>query len=423
MTILKRSNNRYYLKRRVPKRYAAVESRAVIWQSLNTDSPTEAQRRGIAAWQAQIAVWEALLRGDNPDADTRFIAAQDAARGMGYRFLPIDRVATLPMPELLERMEAALTPAGKVDPRRAAAVLGTAPRAQMTLSRALEQYWVLARDLEFGKSADQIRRARNPRKKAFNNLIGQVGDMPLSDVTRDDLLDFREWWWDRITAEGLTPDSANKDFTYIASTLRLVNTQKRLGLNIPFDGLAFAEGVKTPRLPFSENWIRKHLLAPNVLDGLNTEARCLLLGMINTGYRPSEAQDLRGCDIRLDTNLPHISIEPVNRTLKTADSKRIIPLAGISLEAFRACPDGFPRYRGKAGLSATVNKYLRANGLAETAKHTLYGLRHSFEDRLLDRDVDERIRRDLMGHALGRKRYGRGASPEKLAAAVQSIAL
>jgi integrase len=37
-----------------------------------------------------------------------------------------------------------------------------------------------------------------------------------------------------------------------------------------------------------------------------------------------------------------------------------------------------------------------------------YSLRHSFEDRLLRADVDERVRRDLLGHALGRERYGEG---------------
>ena len=67
----------------------------------------------------------------------------------------------------------------------------------------------------------------------------------------------------------------------------------------------------------------------------------------------------------------------------------MIPLAGVSLEAFRACPGGFPRYKGKAGLSATLNKFLRENGLMGNNRHTLYALRHSFEDRLLDRDVDE----------------------------------
>lgn len=96
----------------------------------------------------------------------------------------------------------------------------------------------------------------------------------------------------------------------------------------------------------------------------------------------------------------------------------------MSLEALKAFPEGFERYRGSsAGLSAVVNKYLRNNGLLETPTHSLYGLRHSFEDRQLAAGVDERIRRDLMGHALNRERYGKGASLKHLQEIVQATAL
>jgi integrase len=101
----------------------------------------------------------------------------------------------------------------------------------------------------------------------------------------------------------------------------------------------------------------------------------------------------------------------------------VIPLAGVSLDAFRQCPNGFPRYSEHPALSATVNKYLRENGLMETPGHTLYSLRHSFEDRMLAAGVDDRIRRDLFGHRLTRERYGQGASLEHLQAVVQSVAL
>lgn len=83
---------------------------------------------------------------------------------------------------------------------------------------------------------------------------------------------------------------------------------------------------------------------------------------------------------------------------------------------------GFPRYADNPGLSATINKYLRENKLLESSNHSLYSLRHSFEDRMLAAGVDDRIRRDLFGHRLDRERYGRGASLEHLAKIVQSIA-
>ncbi len=109
---------------------------------------------------------------------------------------------------------------------------------------------------------------------------------------------------------------------------------------------------------------------------------------------------------------------------RLANARRVIPLCGVSLEAMRKFPQGFPRYRkSPASLSATINKFLREDGLLETPKHSLYGLRHSFEDRQLGAGVDERIRRDLMGHALKRERYGKGASLDHLLSLVHATAL
>jgi integrase len=127
--------------------------------------------------------------------------------------------------------------------------------------------------------------------------------------------------------------------------------------------------------------------------------------------------------IRLDHDIPHIAIEPVGRQLKNDQSQRVIPLTGVSLDAFRECPKGFPTYRFKDKLSDTVNKFLRENGLLETPDHVLYSLRHSFEDRMLAAGVDERIRRDIFGHQLDRERYGMGATLEHKRDILQDIAI
>ncbi|AQS47169.1 hypothetical protein BMG03_04665 [Thioclava nitratireducens] len=89
----------------------------------------------------------------------------------------------------------------------------------------------------------------------------------------------------------------------------------------------------------------------------------------------------------------------------------------------RAFPDGFSRYReSSATLSATVNTYLRDAGLLESERHSLYSLRHAFEDRMLAAGIDERIRRDVMGHALGRERYGEGGRLATIAELLEPIA-
>jgi integrase len=325
---------------------------------------------------------------------------------------------------LLARVEAAVGQDGEPDLREASAVLGALAEPPITVTKALELYWGLAADRTIGKSVDQLRRWKNPRIKAVRNFVDVVGDKALPDIQGDDMLDFRSWWLNRLETSGLTANSANKDLIHLGDVLKTVNKMKRLGLILPLSDLSFKEGETRQRPPFSEAWIREKLLKPGALGGLNTDARCILLGMINTGYRPSEAAPMTSSQIRLDVDVPHISIEPISGHLKSLNARRVIPLVGVSLEAFRQCPSGFPRYRNNSSsLSATVNKFLRSHGLMETPDHSLYSLRHSFEDRLLAVGIDERIRRDLFGHALNRERYGHGATLAKLQDVVQKVAL
>ena len=312
---------------------------------------------------------------------------------------------------------------GEPDRIEAAAVLGGAAEPPITVSRALELFWGLAKDRTLGKSGLQLHKWENPRKKATRNFTAVVGDKALKDISGDDMLAFRDWWMDRLETEGLNPSSANKDMIHLGDVLKTVNKMKRLGLVLPLSDLTFKEGEKVTRPPFSTEWIRDRLLKPGALAGLDTEARCIVLGMVNTGYRPSEGAALQAAQIRLDADVPHISIEPDGRQLKSQYARRVIPLVGVSLAAFRECPAGFPSYRDSESLSDTVNDYFTGRGLRETPAHTLYSLRHSFEDRMLAAEVDDRIRRDLMGHRLDRERYGKGASLEHLAKLIQAIAL
>ena len=420
---LRKRGDTYHLVRRVPQRYRSVESRPSIWITLRTDSEALAKQKAAQTWARYIEGWEAQLAGDTADAERQFQAAHDLAQARGFRWLTATKVATLPREALLERVEASTRRDGTPDKAVAAAVLGGAKEPGITVRRALELYWDLAADKAIGKSEDQVRRWKNPRIKAIDNFIKVVGDKPLASITGDDMLNFRQWWMNRLLKEGLTPNSANKDIGYIGSTFRLVNRLKRLGLVLPLDDLTFEEGDDNKRPPFSEEWIRNKLLATGAFDGMNQEARDIVLTMVNTGCRPSEIAGLLPAHIFLSHSVPHISILPEGKHLKAGSSKRIIPLVGISLEAMQRHPEGFPNYRFKDRISATANSYLRENGLLETDKHTLYSLRHSFEDRMLHAKIDERIRRDLMGHSLGgRERYGNGATLPEARDLLEAIA-
>jgi len=352
------------LYQRVPKRYESVEPRKFVWVSLHTDSRSVAEVKGSAVWSQMNEAWEAKLAGASTDAEERFAAARELAQVRGFRYLPVPTVAKLPVEDLLRRVEAVSVRAGDPDPVEAAAFLGGAKEPEITVSRALELFWQLAKDRTLGKSDDKLRRWRNPRIKAVKNFIDVIGDKPIRQITGDDMLDFRGWWLERLEVEDMTPNSANKDFGHFGDVLRTVNKMKRLGLVLPLSDLAFKNVEAKTRPPFSVAWMRYRLLAPGALDSLNPEARGILLTMVNTGCRPSEIAALRAGQIHLDAKAPHISIEPIGKQLKSANARRVIALTGVSLAAMRAFRDGFPRYvKNSATLSATVNKYLRANGL------------------------------------------------------------
>ena len=63
----------------------------------------------------------------------------------------------LPPKELVQRVDASFEGNTSV-PVKAAAVLGTTPRPQVTNSGAVDLYWGLAEDRLIGNSRDQMRR-------------------------------------------------------------------------------------------------------------------------------------------------------------------------------------------------------------------------------------------------------------------------
>ena len=137
----------------------------------------------------------------------------------------------------------------------------------------------------------------------------------------------------------------------------------------------------------------------------------LVYMMIETGARESEIIGLGTEDIILASDVPHVIIQPnAIRSLKTDSSERKIPLVGAALLAAKEIyPDGLTRYREKPDhASGAINKYLRENDLRPTPKHTLYGLRHTFKDRLRDAGAPEEVIDELMGHKKSGPKYGRG---------------
>jgi integrase len=205
--------------------------------------------------------------------------------------------------------------------------------------------------------------------------------------------------------------------------LKDVSIRRRLNIPEIFRGLRLRGQTERSRMPFEAEFIQEKLLATGALNGLNEDARYVLYVVSETGMRPSEVVNLQEDAIRLDAKIPYVKIQPDGRKLKTEDSEREIPLVGVALAAMALRPKGFARYRDKSSsLSATVNKFLRVNGLRPTKDHSVYSLRHSFKDRLVAVEAPDSLIDSLMGHKTYKPKYGKGPSLELKLKFLQQIA-
>lgn len=406
----------WHFVRRVPMGYAEIDGRGVIRQStkiLVTDDP-----RGIRAGRAAERInaeletfWRASLTGESADAKARYDRARISARRLGFEYITAAEVAQRPIAEILERFEALAARGGGDDRPTEEAVLGGVQPPALDLDGLFDEFESLMKASNKGMSPDQLRKWRNPKKRAIANLRTVIGNKPLAKITRSDALDFQRWWQERVVVEEIEIETANKDIGHLNKMFGKVEHSHRLGLGAVFSQLRIEGGRVGQRVAFDPAFVQTRLLADGALDGLNHDARAVLYLIAETGMRLSEACNLTAETIRLDDPVPHVMVRPDGRRMKTDQSERDMPLVGVALVAMRVHPDGFPRYRDKAaGLSATINKFLDENKLLPKEGQTLYSLRHTFEDRLTAVEAPDKIAAALMGHKYHRPRYGVGPS-------------
>lgn len=99
-----------------------MEPWSEIWLNFHTDSETVAKQKEPMIWAKQIEPWEARLAGNTEYAEQRLASAQQLAAVRGYRYLSVEKVADLPLRELLARIETAKAQ-GKA-PQESAALMG-----------------------------------------------------------------------------------------------------------------------------------------------------------------------------------------------------------------------------------------------------------------------------------------------------------
>ena len=402
---LTQRGNRFYLVKRVPDRFSSVEPRKQIWVSLKTDSRSEAKARAHAAVRDLENQWLAKLNGECCDI-RRYEALTSISTSRGFPYLPADEVARQTLDEILRRVSVA-----QENRTVAAAVLGAEKKPAYKLSSLVDLYVQLVAAEIKDKGRDQKRIWLNTLNRSFNRLIAVIGDKDISDLSRDDALTYRNHWVQRIEEEGIAAKTANRELTAIGGVFSKLYKLTGIGDPALFRNLAFAS-KRNYRPPYNESFIRESILPSLNAEILNDDASDILRILINTGMRPSEVTGLAAEDMYLDEEIPYLSIRPrAGRELKSQTSIRDIPLVGIAFDAAKRHPTGFTRYLEKTGtLSQTINKFLRANDLCPSPKHSVYSFRHGFQDRLTAAEAPDRIQADLMGHRYVRERYGMGPS-------------
>jgi len=417
----------WYYVRRVPKAFAGFDTRTFV--RMSTRIKVEDDPRGRRADRVisrldleTESYWRGLAEGRSAEAEERYAAARGRARALGFDYQPAYELAFTGRPDEIGTRLDHLDKQGSLDePTEVAAVLGGEPAPELSLDRLFSLYKKLQEPDLADMSPDQRRKWANPKKRALANLKKAVGDLPVPAITRDKALDFRQWWADRAVTEGVQLTSANKDFGHLSTMWRAVDEAHRFGLTLVFEKLRFAPRSNKNRPPFSNTFLVETLFADGALSNLNREARAVIYLMTETGLRVAEACNAR---FHLDGEVPYVSISGDGRKLKTPHSARDIPLVGVALAAAKAFPGGFEHYRPRPdSLSTLVNKYLELNKLKPTPDHSLYSLRHSFEDRLTALDPPDKIIACLMGHKFHRPRYGQGPTLPQLRSWVKRIEL
>ncbi|WP_312414185.1 tyrosine-type recombinase/integrase [Shinella sp.] len=421
---------RYY--RRVPaevlvKQGLPKDASRFLKKSLKTKIHKEALERAEGIHRATNTLWRTIAAGnDNATAIEQYENAVKAAQSLGFTYRPVADLPAVNDDEALARLNAAR--ANRQSRTVVQGVTGTAPSPDPRISDIWDLYEKYNKAGLTGLSPRQLAKHKVSRIRAINYLKDELKDAKLSEITRNDVLRFRDWWIEKIAAgaklsdgrtkESLKAYSANRSFSDIKGMLTVIDDALHTNFRLAWDKVRLKETNATKldkRLPFPALWVQDRILAAGALDNLNEDARHIIYIMAETGMRLGEVCNLRRQDIRLDDDVPHVEVaERTDRRQKTDYSIRRVPLVGIALWAAKQHPNGFPRYADKAdSASAIINKILAKNGLRPTEKHTVYSLRHTFQDRIENADASDRMQADLMGHEFGRPTYGDGAEMKR----------
>nr|WP_299847945.1 DUF6538 domain-containing protein [uncultured Paracoccus sp.] len=411
----------------MPDSYRDVCSKREVHKSLKTDSRTEAEARAKEYERELRSKFEALLAGrTTPDQNiVAFDTAVRIAQGLGMGYMSAKELAGGSVEDLLGRIETARDLSPDASNRGTiAAVLGGSEEPGLRLSGLADHVEQISADENRFKNQTQMRKWRNGHKRVMTQAMEAIGqDILVRDFTAEHALKHLLMLEKKVVTQTIAADTIKKELTYAAGCFRryyraagVVNPPR------PYAGLSVSKGViklshkpadsrRKRELPL--DWITDTLLLPGLLDGMNPEARDILLICVETGCRQSEIYNTPLVDIDVHGDYPSFTLRPIIhvREIKNNASERVVPLVGVALSAMRrvVARGGFKRYIGRDTWSAAVNKYLRERNALPDG-HSIGGLRHAWEGRMRRAGIAVDERGVMMGHSVAlirdREEYG-----------------
>jgi len=423
----------YYYYRHIPRRVHAFYERDTIRLSLDTQSTEVARMRRDVLVEADDEYWAQLKLSlaseeagqpmDTNLARKRYELAKARAMAAGFKYRPLEQLADpAHLEEIVRRflnVEQSAASDGRLNPAVIDAVLGGVEQPKTTVSEAMETYKtkIAVGDL-LNKSDGQKKLWHNTKERSLRYFVEVIGDKAMIDITRKDAQKYFEWWNRELAPlnpeiKPKKPKTAARHFSDIrklySEYFKYMGDEDRPN---PFRNLNFKGKSRTVIPAFETDWIRSKILVRGALDGIIEDLHLAVFMLIETGCRPGEIVNLAPDDIVLNVPVPYIAIRARDdRETKTEDSIREIPLVGVSLEAAKRAPNGFPRYHDNSNsFSAAISAAFRRRNLFPSNAHVIYSFRHAFEKRMQEANIDYALRCLLMGHKHDRPKYGDGGS-------------
>lgn len=260
-------------------------------------------------------------------------------------------------------------------------------------------------------------RDEKPIEYAIKSFVAVIGDKEVTAISRADVAE----WLAALVKRGQAPATIKRRLGAVRAIVgRLFLDIDHAGRN-PFGRHKVKDGAggASDRLPFNRVMLDRIDAYIRNSARLRHETRNILQLMKYTGGGPGEVGGLVLSDMILDEEIPFIWIRPnAVRGLKTKARDRRLPLVGEALAAARDArkraavrskgkdPDAVPVFagygrmgRGGDGLSAKLNRAIRAAGIPRSSRLTAYSFRHTLKEALRSAGVADHVQRRILGHA------------------------